>query len=249
MRQSLPLRGSADGRRGRQGHVSYLLNGTHWNLSDPMSIPHLILAHLYLTVVSVGIGLVIAFPIALLISRTRPATALVLHPARLYAPVIGTASFLYTIPSLAFVAFLVPFTGLSHSLTMIIPLVAYTQLVLIRNIVAAIRAVDPALVEVGRAMGMNGPQLQVRVVLPLSLPVIVAGIRVATVTTIGIATIAQWVGVADIGTLIYQGQNFAYNDEILAGVIVVSLFAILADLLLLAVQAVLGRGRQIAPAT
>jgi osmoprotectant transport system permease protein len=268
MRQSLPLRGSADGRRGRQGRVSYLLDGTHWNLSDPMSIPHLILAHLYLTVVSVGIGLVIAFPLALLISRTRPATASVSHPvrvyapligaasflfkiptARLYAPVIGGASFVYTIPSLAFVAFLVPFTGLSNPLTMIIPLVAYTQLVLIRNIVAAIRAVDPALVEVGRAMGMNGPQLQVRVVLPLSLPVIVAGIRVATVTTIGIATIAQWVGVADIGTLIYQGQNFAYNDEILAGVIVVSLFAILADLLLLAVQAVLGRGRQIVPAT
>jgi osmoprotectant transport system permease protein len=234
-----------------------------------MGIPHLILAHLYLTVVSVGIGLAIAFPLALLIARARPATASVSHPvrvdtpliggaasilfklptARLYVPIIGGASFLYTIPSLAFVAFLVPFTGLSHPLTMIIPLVAYTQLVLIRNIVAAIRAVDPALVEVGRAMGMNGPQLQVRVVLPLSLPVIVAGIRVATVTTIGIATIAQWVGVADIGTLIYQGQNFAYNDEILAGVIVVSLFAILADLLLLAVQAVLGRGRQIVPAT
>jgi osmoprotectant transport system permease protein len=219
--------------------MSYLLKGSHWALSDPMSIPNLILAHLYLTLVSVGIGLVIAFPLALLISRARPG---------LYPPVIGTASFLYTIPSLAFVAFLVPFTGL-RSVTMIIPLVVYTQLVLIRNIVAAIRAVDPALIEVGRAMGMNRTQLQVRVVLPLSLPVIVAGIRVATVTTIGIATIAPLIGTADIGTLIFQGENFAYNDEILAGVLVVSLFAILVDLLLLAVQTGLGRGRQTAPAT
>jgi osmoprotectant transport system permease protein len=86
-------------------------------------------------------------------------------------------------------------------------------------------------------------------VLPLSLPVVVAGLRVATVTTIGIATIAPWVGAQDIGTLIYQGQNFAYNDEILAGVIVVSVFAIMADLLLLGVQGALGRGRQIVPAT
>ncbi len=233
--------------------MSYILNGAHWNLSDPMSIPNLLFAHLYLTLVSVGIGLVIAFPIALLISRTRTSRtlsfrALLFNPASLYTPVIGGASFLYTIPSLAFVALLVPFTGLTP-LTMIIPLVAYTQLVLIRNIVAAIHAVDPALVEVGRAMGMSRPQLQVRVVLPLSLPVIVAGIRVATVTTIGIATIAPLVGTADIGTLIFQGFNFAYYDEIIAGVIVVSLFAILADLLLLAVQTALGRGRQIVPAT
>lgn len=228
--------------------MSYLLNGSHWALGDPASIPSLVLAHLYITLVSVGIGLVIALPIALLIARARPAGVTGFHPARLYAPVIGTASFLYTIPSLAFVAFLVPFTGLGP-LTIIIPLVAYTQLVLIRNIVAAIRAVDPALVEVGRAMGMNAAQLQLRVVLPLALPVIVAGLRVATVTTIGIATIAPWVGTSDIGTLIYQGQNFAYNDEILAGVIVVSLFAILADLLLLAVQAALGRGRRVVPAT
>ncbi len=219
--------------------MSYLLKGSHWALSDPMSIPNLILAHLYLTLVSVGIGLVIAFPLALLISRARPG---------LYPPVIGGASFLYTIPSLAFVAFLVPFTGL-RSVTMIIPLVVYTQLVLIRNIVAAIRAVDPALIEVGRAMGMNRTQLQVRVVLPLALPVIVAGIRVATVTTIGIATIAPLIGTPDIGTLIFQGQNFAYNDEILAGVLVVSLFAILVDLSLLAIQTGLGRGRQTAPAT
>jgi osmoprotectant transport system permease protein len=229
--------------------VSYLLDPAHWNLSSTNNIPSLIIAHAYLTVVSVGIGLVIAFPIALLISRTRAANASLFDPARLYAPVVGVAGFLYTIPSLAFVAFLVPVTGL-HPATILIPLIAYTQLVLIRNVVAGIRAVDPALIEVGRAMGMDRMQLQLRVVLPLALPVIIAGVRVATVTTIGIATIAPWVGVQDIGTLIYEGINVGYYAaEILAGVILVTIFAILADLLLLAVQAALGRGRQIVPAT
>jgi osmoprotectant transport system permease protein len=229
--------------------LSYILNAAHWSLSDPTSIPNLVFAHAYLTLVSVGIGLVIAFPIALLVSRTRGANASLFDPSRLYAPVVGFAGFLYTIPSLAFVALLVPITGLAP-LTIIIPLVAYTQLVLIRNIVAGIRAVDPALIEVGRAMGMNRPQVRRRVVLPLALPVIVAGVRVATVTTIGIATIGPWVGVEDIGTLIYQGINSGYYAaEIFAGVILVTVFAILADLLLLAAQAALGRGRQIVPAT
>jgi len=130
----------------------------------------------------------------------------------------------------------------------VIPLVAYAQVVLIRNIVAAIRAVDPALVEVGRAMGMSTYQLQSRVVLPLALPVIIAGLRVATVTTIGIATLAPLVGTEDLGTMIFQGFNFSYKDEVIAGVILVSLLAIVADLLLLAAQSWLGRGRQIVPA-
>lgn len=228
--------------------MSYLVNGEHWNLTDPTSIPNLILAHLYITLVSVGIGLIIAFPLALLVSRSRPSFRPVFNPASYYGPLVGTASVLYTIPSLAFMAFLIPVTGLSPA-TIIIPLVAYTQVVLIRNIVAAIRAVDPTLVEVGRAMGMTGAQLQRRVVLPLALPVIVAGLRVVTVTTIGIATLAPLIGTDDIGTLIFQGFNFSYKDEIVAGVIVVSALAIVSDFLLLAAQNWLGRGRQIVPAT
>jgi osmoprotectant transport system permease protein len=213
-----------------------------------MNIPSLILAQLFITLVSVVIGLAIAFPLALFVSISRPSYLPALNPAKYYGPLIGLTDILYTIPSLAFMAFLVPWTGFSP-VTIIIPLVAYTQLVLIRNIVAARHAVDPTLVEVGRAMGMNGVQLQRYVVLPMSLPLIVAGLRVVTVTTIGIATIAPWIGVQDIGTLIYQGFNFAYNAQIVAGVIVVSVVAVAADLLLLAVQRVLSRGRQIVPAT
>jgi osmoprotectant transport system permease protein len=214
--------------------MKFLLDPGNWDTSIPNSIPNLFLAHLTLTAISVGLGLLIAFPIALLVARIRP----------LYVPVTTTASILYTIPSVAAMVLLIPITGLEAP-TVIIPLVAYTQIVLIRNIVAAIRAVDPALVDVGRAMGMNAVQLQTRVVLPLALPVIIAGIRVVVVTTIGIASISQIVGVSDLGTLVFQGQTFAYNDEIIAGAILITALAIGADVLLLGLQRLLGRGQTV----
>lgn len=217
--------------------MPYILNGYNWDLSDPSSIPNLLAAHLLITVESMVIALLIAVPIALLAARYT----------RIYLPAVTSAGIIYTLPSLAFMALLVPFFGLNPP-TVVIPLVLYAQVVLIRNIVAAVRAVDPGLVEVGRAMGMNGWQLQVRVVLPLALPVIVAGLRVATVTTIGIATIAPLFGIPDLGTLIFQGFNFSYNDQTLAGVILVSVLAVVADLALLACQRLAGRGRQIVPA-
>jgi osmoprotectant transport system permease protein len=218
--------------------MGYLLDPTHWDLSESDNIPTLFAQHLYITAIAVAIAMVIAFPIALLVVRY----------GRLYLPVINVAGVIYTIPSLAFLVVLIPFTGLGVT-TLVIPLVAYAQVVLIRNIVAAIRAVDPGLVEVGRAMGMSPVQLQRRVVLPLALPVIVAGLRVATVTTIGIAMLGPWIGADDLGTLIYQGFNFARTDEIVAGVILASALAIGADLALLALQSALGRGRQVIPAS
>ena len=133
--------------------MSYILNGYNWDLSDPQSIPNLFYAHLYITVISVALGVIIAFPIALLVMRFK----------RLYLPVVTAAGIIYTLPSIALFVLLIPVTGLNPP-TVIIPLVAYTQIVLIRNIIAAIRAVDPALIDVGRAMGMNGVQLQLRVV-------------------------------------------------------------------------------------
>jgi len=212
--------------------MKFLLDPTNWDTSLPNSIPNLFFDHVSLTLISVALGLLIAFPIALLVARVRP----------LYAPVTLTASILYTIPSIAAMVLLIPLTGLEAT-TVIIPLVAYTQIVLIRNIVAAIRAVDPALVEVGQAMGMNAVQIQTKVVLPLALPVIIAGVRVVVVTTIGIASISFVVGVPSLGTLVFQGQTFAYNDEIVAGAILITALAVGADLLLLGVQRLLGRGQ------
>ncbi len=217
--------------------MSYILNGYNWDLSDPQSIPNLFFAHLYITVISVVLGVIIAFPIALLVMRFK----------RLYLPVVTAAGIIYTLPSIALFVLLIPVTGLNPP-TVIIPLVAYTQIVLIRNIIAAIRAVDPALIDVGRAMGMNGVQLQLRVVLPLALPVIVAGLRVVTVTTIGIATLSFVIGVPTLGLLIFNGFTFAYPDEAIGGAILVTAFAVSVDLLLLALQRLLSRGQQVAVA-
>jgi osmoprotectant transport system permease protein len=214
--------------------VSYLLDPANWDITDYQSIPNLLLDHLYITGVSLAIALAIALPLALLISRYR----------WLYLPIITAAGVVYTLPSLAVVAILVPFTGLSAT-TIIIPLIAYAQLVLIRNMVAAITGVDPALVEVGRAMGMNGWQLQVRVILPLALPVIIAGVRVTAVTTIGIATIGALVGADNLGDLIFSGIANNFTAQIVAGAILVSALALVADLALLAVQALLSRGRSV----
>lgn len=217
--------------------MSYILNGYNWDLSDPQSIPNLFFAHLYITVISVALGVVIAFPIALLVMRFK----------RLYLPVVTTAGIIYTLPSIALFVLLIPVTGLNAP-TVIIPLVAYTQIVLIRNIIAAIHAVDPALIDVGRAMGMNSVQLQLRVVLPLALPVIVAGLRVVTVTTIGIATLSFIIGVPTLGLLIFQGFTLAYPDQAIAGAILVTIFAVGVDLLLLGLQRLLSRGQQVAVA-
>src|SRR5258707_4630363 len=217
--------------------MSYLTDPDSWDLSVSTSIPTLLVEHLYVTFVSLAIAVLIAFPSVLLVARYR----------RLSTPVLTTTSILYTIPSLAAFAFLIPVTGLAAP-TVIIPLVIYSQVVLIRNIVAAIRSVDPALVEVGRAMGMNRWQLQLRVILPLALPVIVAGFRVATVTAIGIATLGFLVGVDTLGYAIQQGFNFASRDQVIGGVGLCSRLGLAADLLLLAVERWLGRGREIVPA-
>jgi osmoprotectant transport system permease protein len=220
---------SQEGNAGMQ----YLLDPANYNFSDPNSIPNLTFQHLVITAISMGIALLIALPLGLLVARYR----------RLYLPVITVTGIIYTIPSLALLAILVPFTGLTPA-TMIIPLIAYAQLVLIRNVAAAVGGVDPVLLETGRAMGMNERQLLLRVTLPLALLVIMAGVRVATVTTIGIATLATLVGAGGLGVLIFGGINVSYPSEVLAGAILVSALALIVDLLLLVIQRGLSRGRQ-----
>lgn len=212
--------------------MSYLLNGNNWRTDLQDGIPNLLATHLYVTGVTLLVSLALAFALSLLVMRFQ----------RAYLPVITVAGIVYTIPSVAVLAFLIPFSGLGDT-TLIIPLVAYAQVVLIRNIVEGIRSVDPALVEVGRAMGMDARQLQLRVVLPLALPVIVAGVRVATVTTIGIATVGPLVGSYTLGRLVFQGITFSNTDQVIAGAILITALALGIDGVLLAVQRLLSRGR------
>jgi osmoprotectant transport system permease protein len=214
--------------------MQYIFSPYNYDLTDPESIPNLFLQHLYLVGIAMLVSLIIAIPLGLLVAR-RP---------RLYLFVITIADLLYTIPSIALVGVLITVPGLGLGLlTALIPLIIYTQLVLIRNTAAAVNGIDPLMIEVGRAMGMNSWQLFYRVTLPLALPVMIAGIRVATVTTIGIASLASLVGQGGLGDLIFKNITSNDIDAVIAGAILMSLFAIVADLALLAVQTVLNRGR------
>ena len=218
--------------------MHYLLSTYNYDLSDPESIPNLFLQHLYLVGISMLISLIIAIPVGLLAARYR----------RLYLPVITVTGILYTIPGLAMIGVLITITHVSPA-TIIIPLVLYTQLVLIRNTAAAVNGIDPLLLDVGRAMGMNSQQVLFRVTLPLALPVIVAGIRIATVTTIGIASLASLAGQGGLGDLVFNNLTTRDFDAIAAGGILMGLFAVVADLLLLGVQIALNRGRSVLSVT
>lgn len=212
--------------------MHYILQPYNYDLSDPESIPNLFLKHLSLVGITMLISIIIAIPVGILVARNR----------RLYFPVISVSGLLYTIPSIAAFALLIPITGLTPA-TAIIPLVLYNELVLIRNTAAGINGIDPLLIEVGRAMGMKPRQVLFRVTLPLALPVIVAGVRIATVTTVGIAALATLVGQSTLGDLIFQNIASGDTDAVVAGAILTALLAITADLLLLALQVWLNRGR------
>ncbi len=212
--------------------MHFLLDPANYALTDPSSVPNLLLQHLAIVGTSMAIAIPVAVPVGVAIARYR----------RFYLPVITAAGLLYTIPGLALLALLVPVTGLDAT-TAIIPLVLYAQLVLIRNTAAAIDAVDPVLVETGYAMGMTRAQVLRRVVAPLALPLVVAGLRVATVTTIGIASLASLVGAGGLGDLIFSSLQNTNYDEVLGGAITIAALAVTVDLLLLAVQRALNRGR------
>ncbi len=212
--------------------MHYLLSSYNYDLTDPESIPNLFLQHLYLVGITMLISIIIAIPLGLLVVRFR----------RLYLPIITVSGLLYTIPGIALIGVLITITHLTAA-TVIIPLVIYTQLVLIRNTAAAVNGIDPLLIEVGRAMGINRNQILWRVTLPLALPVIVAGIRIATVTTIGIASLASLAGQGGLGDLIFNNLDSRDFDAISAGGILMGVLAIAADLILLGVQIALNRGR------
>jgi osmoprotectant transport system permease protein len=212
--------------------MHYLLNASNYLISDPDGIPSRFLQHLAIVGIAMSISILIGIPTGLLISRHR----------RVYLPVIALAGMLYSVPGIAFVAVLITITGLTLK-TILIPLIVYNQLALIRNTVAGINGIDPSLIQTGQAIGMNRRQLLARVIFPLALPVIVAGIRVATVTTIGIASLAGFIGQGGLGALIFINITVRDYDAILAGAILLAGLAIAADLLLLVIQTSLNRGR------
>lgn len=185
------------------------------------------LQHLELTIVPVAAG----FAIAILIS------IFVLGRPRLYTVVVGVAGILYTIPSLAAYLLVAQFFHLSL-LTAVIPLTTYTLLILIRGIVAGFRAVPSDVLEAAEGMGYTATQRLLRVELPLAVPLMFAAVRLATVTTIGLATVAAILGdtYGGFGQFLTEGlQNF-FSTEIYLGAILSVVFAIAADVILVRVE-------------
>lgn len=181
--------------------------------------------HVELTAIAVGAGLVIAFGLSLLVLRSP----------RLEGPVTWIAGTLYTIPSLALFALLVPITGLSV-LTAEIGLVSYTLLILIRNIVRGIRGVPAEVREAALGMGYAPRQLLWRIEVPLALAVIIAGIRLATISTVGLVTVTALIGQGGFGFLILIGIQRFFSTELIAGAVLSVALAIGADGLLVLLQ-------------
>ncbi|HEX2181646.1 MAG TPA: ABC transporter permease [Rubrobacteraceae bacterium] len=183
--------------------------------------------HMYLSFVSVAIALAISLPVGVLAARYR----------KIYPPVTFVTGILYSIPSLALFSILISVPGIVIGPTpVIIALVAYSLLILIRNVVAGIDSVPAETIDAARGMGLTNRQILFGVELPLALPVIVAGIRIATVTIIGIATIGAYISGGGLGKLIFDGINRNFPTMIIAGAILATALAIIADLLLLALE-------------
>ena len=182
----------------------------------------------------VGTALLIALAVAV------PAGVFVARHRRLAAPVYGVLGVIYTIPSLALLALLIPIFGLGFW-TAVIALAAYAQMILVRNTATAIAGVNPATVEAARGMGMSDMQTLWRVERPLAMPVFVAGVRLASVSLIGIATIAAWINAGGLGSLVLDGIEHDYPDKAVAGALAAVILAFAADFGLRKVETLFSR--------
>lgn len=201
-----------------------------------------VVEHLVLTAIAVGIGFVISAGLSLIALRWRWT----------YSPITGVTGLLYTIPSLALFTFLVPFTGLSL-LTAQIGLVSYTLLILVRNIVTGITEVPDDVLEAADAMGYTARDRFFRIEVPLALPVIITGVRLATVTVIGLVTVTSLIGLGGLGYFILRGlQTFSSpigTTQIFVGTVLSIALAVIADLALVGLERLLTpwRNGKVAP--
>ncbi len=194
-------------------------------IDHPSRVAALALAHLEIVTAALIVAFAIALPLGILAAKRERAA-----PA-----VLGFLGAVYTIPSLALLAVLVALFGLG-AIPLFVALVAYAQFMLVRNVVAGLKGVDPAQADAARGVGMSQRQALLRVELPLAAPVIVGGIRIALVAMIALATLGGYVGAGGLGTLIFTGLALHHNDEIVAGSIAASILALAADAILRAAQ-------------
>jgi len=197
------------------------MNLLHFIAENHEQILELTLEHLWLVGISTMLAVLIGIPLGIL-SAHRPVWN---------KPVLGTANIIQTIPSLALFGFLlpVPWLGDRADRLAILALTLYALLPVIRNTYTGIRGVDPAVLEAGRGMGLTRRQLLLQVELPLALSVILSGVRVAVVVSVGLATIAAAIGAGGLGEFIFRGLAMVNNQLILAGAIPAAVLALSAD--------------------
>lgn len=193
----------------------------HYILDRPDLVLNGVIEHVYITVVSVFAASLVGVLLGVLITRVRA----------LYDPILTVAGIIYTIPSLAMFVLMIPLLGIGFP-SAVVALVLYSLLVLIRNTAVGIDGVDENIIEAARGMGMTSLGILVRIELPLALPVIFAGIRIAAVSAISLATIAAFIGAGGIGNLLFEGMSSQREDKIIAGAFAASVMALGTEVLL-----------------
>lgn len=208
--------------------MSYILN-------NPGIIWVLLLEHLQMTLLTLVISTLLALPIALLVTRFR----------WLSVPVLGTLGILYTVPSLALIILLIPIFGLNAN-SVIVAMVIYTQVILVRSLAVGLQSIQPSVLEAAKGMGMSPWQRWWQVQVPLVLPIFLAGLRIAAIVAIAIATIGAKFGAGGLGTLLFEGIAQAGRyDKIWAGAITVSLLAFAINGAILSLEWVVVPARRI----
>ncbi|MCL4442254.1 MAG: ABC transporter permease [Firmicutes bacterium] len=205
-----------------------LLSSLEWIRNNPLQFNKLLIQHLYLTFMAVVVSISVGVPLGILISHTKV----------LARPVINLANAFYSIPSAALFGLLVPIIGIGFK-PAIIALVLYAQFIIINNTFVGLTNVEPSMLEAARGMGMKKWQQLLKVQLPLSLPVIFAGVRVATTLTIAMVAIAAYIGAGGLGVLIFRGIQSSNVVLIVVGALPLFVLSVVVDLCLVGLEKIL----------
>jgi osmoprotectant transport system permease protein len=189
-----------------------------WTLNNYDRLLAALAEHVSMVSIALAISLAVAAPLGIWSAR---------HP-RVYAITMAVTGILYTIPTLALFALLIPFMGLGTA-PAVTALVLYSLLILVRNIATGLREIPHEIVEAADGMGFSPTQRLVRIELPLALPVIIAGVRITLVTQISVATVAAYISAGGLGDIIFQGITQDISEKVVVGAVVASILAVIAD--------------------
>ncbi len=203
-----------------------------WFLRNWTDVALALWQHIAISLTALSIAFALSLVIGIVTARRE----------KLYGAVMTVSGILYTIPTLAFLAFLIPVVGLGRT-NAIITMVAFSLMILIRSVATGIREVPAEVIDAARGMGMNPAQIMRRIELPLALPLIVAGLRVSAVTVISVTVVAAYVNAGGLGTLIFNGIASDHPAKIWAGALTVCALAVVVDLLLALTERQLKRQR------